>query len=83
MFMDSRGMRAYLAKRYPGWRKLAYMPDNQILAIYLRIQSEPVEIAAAKEGSRLTVYHCEHCGETYPADNPELTECEKCGGDFQ
>lgn len=59
------------------------MPDNQVLAIYLRIQSEPVEIAATKETVKSTVYYCEHCGETYSSDNPELTECEKCGGDFQ
>ena len=82
--MTIENMKDYLKHRYPSsdWaKKVERMPDDQIIAIYKRLQQSkpPKVIHAPPRPSYYTGYLCPDCGKTFIADNPELSECRFCG----
>lgn len=87
--MEVWQMRDNLAARYPGWdKKLHKMPDNQIIAIYGRLQrTKAVEQPAKYTGAGLLgykppthyVYECHRCYRWFVSENPNLEECRYCG----
>ena len=81
-------MREHLAARYPGWeKKLRKMPDDQIIAIYMRMQrAKPVEksaehIGAGYKTSERYIYECCRCYQWFESENPDIQECRYCGAD--
>ena len=82
-------MREHLAARYPGWeKKLRKMPDDQIIAIYMRMQrTKPVEKLAKYVGAGLLgykaseryIYECCRCYQQFESENPDIQECRYCG----
>ena len=75
-------MREHLAARYPGWeKKLRKMPDDQIIAIYMRMQrAKPVE-KPAKKAPEHYIYECSRCYQQFESENPDIQECRYCGAD--
>lgn len=81
--MDVGNMRVALLTRYPGWKKVHDMQDNQVIAIYHRLLHDN-DLAPRKRGevSKLkpkTAYYCLQCFSVFEADNPDLEECRFCG----
>ena len=81
-------MREHLAARYPGWeKKLRKMPDDQIIAIYMRMQrTKPVEksakyVGAEYKASERYIYECHRCYQQFESENPDIQECRYCGAD--
>ena len=84
-------MREHLAARYPGWeKKLRKMPDDQIIAIYMRMQrTKPVEKSAkcadagllGHKASERYIYECHRCYQQFESENPDIQECRYCGAD--
>ena len=89
--MEVWHMREHLAARYPGWeKKLRKMPDDQIIAIYMRMQrAKPVESLAKYVGAGLLgykapehyIYECHRCYLWFESENPDIQECRYCGAD--
>lgn len=89
--MEVWHMREHLAARYPGWeKKLRKMPDDQIIAIYMRMQrAKPVENLAKYVGAGLLgykapehyIYECHRCYQRFESENPDIQECRYCGAD--
>ena len=88
--MDAERMRDYLALKYPGWeKKLRKMPDNQVVAIYMRMQrTGPMTKLAATIGAGLVfgavrpphyIYECQGCYLWFESENPDIEECRYCG----
>lgn len=83
--MTIEQMKDFLVHGYPGseWaKKVATMPDDQIIAIYKRMQEQnlPRKNHAKSIQVRWTIYECRDCGKTFRADGDELDECRFCGG---
>ena len=81
-------MREHLAARYPGWeKKLRKMPDDQIIAIYMRMQrTKPVEkpakyVGAGYKAPEHYIYECSRCYQQFESENPDIQECRYCGAD--
>lgn len=86
--MEVWHMREHLAARYPGWeKKLRKMPDDQIIAIYMRMQrTKPVEkstecIGAGYKAPERYIYECHRCYQWFESENPDIQECRYCGAD--
>lgn len=89
--MEVWHMREHLAARYPGWeKKLRKMPDDQIIAIYMRMQrAKPIESLAKCVGAGLLgykapehyIYECHRCYQWFESENPDIQECRYCGAD--
>jgi hypothetical protein len=52
------------------------MSDDQVLAIYFRVQQKKEKESAPQHPS--TDYYCPVCGMHFTYDNPDLTECIYC-----
>lgn len=85
--MTVEQMRQRLCQKYPNgaWaKKVAKMEDDQVIAIFHRLQADgvidtprkPVHISAPPKPS---VYYCPGCCTFFTADNPQLDECTDCG----
>ena len=86
--MEVWHMREHLAARYPGWeKKLRKMPDDQIIAIYMRMQrTKPVEslakyVGAGYKAPERYIYECHRCYQQFESENPDIQECRYCGAD--
>ena len=89
--MEVWHMREHLAARYPGWeKKLRKMPDNQIIAIYMRMQraksakKSAEHVDAGLLGYKTPehyVYECRRCYQWFESENPDIQECRYCGAD--
>ena len=86
--MEVWHMREHLAARYPGWeKKLRKMPDNQIIAIYMRMQrAQPVKkstehVGAGYKAPEHYIYECCRCYLWFESENPDIQECRYCGAD--
>ncbi len=87
--MEVWHMREHLAARYPGWeKKLRKMPDDQIIAIYMRMQrTKPAEKSAKCVDAGLLgykaperyIYECHRCYQQFESENPDIQECRYCG----
>lgn len=87
--MEVWHMREYLASIYPGWeKKLNKMPDNQIIAIYMRIKSSKAVASVAKyivpewvlrDVPKHYLYECHRCFLWFESENPDIQECRYCG----
>lgn len=82
--MKVANMRDCLLARYPGWNKVHKMPDDQVIAIYMRLARADDLARSKKQPSIPTklkhfAYVCIPCCGTFEADNPELNECRFCG----
>ena len=83
--MGVENMKDFLKHRYPSsaWaRKVETMSDNQIIAIYKRLQQVKPPKVVHKPPRPLdyyTGYSCSDCGARFVTDNPELSECRFCG----
>lgn len=81
--MTVENMRGHILAKYPGWKAIRRMPDDQVIAIFYRLQKE-----ADKKKEKLFSqavpdghYHCEcaACYGEFITDNPDITECRHCG----
>lgn len=76
-------MREQIKQGYgPGWaKKVDRMPENQVIAIYLRMHRDRDKTKCKYNPPRKEAcgYHCNTCGTTFMADNPDLEECRHCG----
>ena len=83
--MTIENMKDYLMHRYPSskWaEKVKHMPDDQVIAIYKRLQEVPptkVIHAPPRRSAIISLYTCYDCFKEFAADNPELRECRYCG----
>lgn len=77
-------MKDYLLHKYPTkqWmEKVKNMPDDQVIAIYMRLQrAVPPKVIHVEPGPVKYAYECFDCFKSFEADNPELWECRFCGG---
>lgn len=81
-------MRQRLCQKYPNdaWaKKVAKMEDDQVIAIYNRLQKDGVidrpkrKLLYKPALPSPTVYYCPGCCTFFTADNPQLEECIDCG----